>query len=59
MYIIIKGRVAVEQVSETTGQVPIVIAYLADGLHFGELSLLDTQNIDLFAKKSMFASEKE
>lgn len=59
MYIIIKGRVAVEQSSETTGQVPIVIAYLTDGLHFGELSLLDTQKIDLVAKKSIFGSEKE
>ncbi len=41
MYVILKGRVAVEKHSEFTGGVPVVIATLSDGNHFGELSLLD------------------
>ncbi len=41
MYVILKGRVAVEQYSDLTGGVSIVIAMLTDGVHFGELSLLD------------------
>ena len=59
MYIIVKGRVTVEQANKNTGYMPIVIAYLIDGVHFGELSLLDNQKIDLNTKKSIFVNDKE
>jgi len=41
MYVIVKGRVAVEKKSIEIGNLPIVKALLTDGDHFGELSLID------------------
>ena len=41
MYIIVKGRVAVEKKSEEYGMFPLVVALLKDGEHFGELDLID------------------
>ena len=41
MYVIIKGRVAVQIKEESAGNIPVVVALLKDGEHFGELGLID------------------
>ena len=41
MYIILKGRVAVEKKTAEYGHLPVVEALLKDGDHFGELGLID------------------
>lgn len=41
MYVILKGRVAVQIRSQQISNLPRVVALLGDGVHFGELSLLD------------------
>jgi CRP-like cAMP-binding protein len=41
MYIILKGRVAVEKRTPECGMLPVVEALLKDGDHFGELGLID------------------
>ena len=41
MYIILKGRVAVEKKTAEYGMLPVVEALLKDGDHFGELGLID------------------
>jgi len=41
MYIILKGRVAVLQRSEESGNMPRVVYIKNDGEQFGEMSLLD------------------
>ena len=41
MYVIIKGRIAVEKKSVEYGNLPRVIATRTDGEHFGELGLID------------------
>lgn len=41
MYIILKGRVAVEKKTAECGFLPVVQALLKDGDHFGELGLID------------------
>ena len=57
MYVILKGRVAVEQHSDLTGGVPVVIAMLTDGVHFGELSLLDNSQVESNTKKNLLVGE--
>ena len=70
MYIILKGRVAVEKRTAEYGHLPVVEALLKDGDHFGELGLID-QNIirnqtkagnrfgdDLLAERLQFAKRK-
>lgn len=54
MYVILKGRVAVEKTSKETGNLPLVIAILEDGQHFGELSLIDHEKVVNNTKKSHF-----
>jgi CRP/FNR family cyclic AMP-dependent transcriptional regulator len=44
MYVILKGRVAVEKLQY--GNLPIIVALLKDGEHFGELGLIDQEKID-------------
>ena len=44
MYVILKGRVAVEKIEY--GNLPIIVALLKDGEHFGELGLIDQEKID-------------
>jgi CRP-like cAMP-binding protein len=46
MYIILKGRVAVEKAMAEVSNMPVVVALLKDGDHFGELGTVSTQNID-------------
>ena len=46
MYIIVKGRVAVEKRSIEYGYFPLVVALLRDGEHFGELGLIDQDKLD-------------
>lgn len=46
MYVIIKGRVDVEKKSPDSGDLPISVAVLSDGDHFGELSLIDQEKVD-------------
>jgi len=41
MYVIIKGRIAVEKKTADYGYLPRVIATKFDGDHFGELGLID------------------
>jgi len=41
MYVILKGRVAVEKTTVEQGNLPVVQALLNDGDHFGELGLID------------------
>ena len=41
MYIILKGRVAVEIKSEEGENHSYIVALLKDGEHFGELGLID------------------
>lgn len=43
MYIILKGRVAVEKTEY--GGLPLVVALLCDGAQFGELSLVDQKKL--------------
>ena len=45
MYIILKGRVVVEKKSKEYGNLPLVIALLKDGQHFGELSLINQEKV--------------
>ena len=45
MYVILKGRVAVEVTAENS-DIPVVVALLKDGEHFGELGLIDQNRID-------------
>lgn len=45
MYVIIKGRVAVEKTTKEQGNLPVVQAILTDGDHFGELGLIDQNKI--------------
>lgn len=52
MYVILKGRVAVEIKSKETGNLPLVIAILEDGQHFGELSLIDQEKVVNNTRKS-------
>lgn len=52
MYVILKGRVAVEKKTKETGNLPLVIAILEDGQHFGELSLIDQEKVVNNTKKS-------
>jgi CRP-like cAMP-binding protein len=40
LYLIVKGRVAVERQAPEYGNLPVVIATLGDGEQFGELSLI-------------------
>lgn len=54
MYVILKGRVAVEIKSKETGNLPLVIAILEDGQHFGELSLIDQEKVVNNTRKSQF-----
>lgn len=46
MYVILKGRVVVEKKSPESGNLPIVVAILKDGDHFGELGLIDQDKLD-------------
>jgi len=46
MYVILKGRVAVEKASKECSNYPVIVALLKDGDHFGELGIVDTSNID-------------
>jgi len=46
MYVIVKGRVAVEKKSPETNWFPRVVALLKDGDHFGELGLIDQEKLD-------------
>lgn len=50
MYVILKGRVAVEKKSIEYGNLPIIVALLKDGEHFGELGLIDQEKIDRYTK---------
>ena len=70
MYIILKGRVAVEKKTAEYGHLPVVEALLKDGDHFGELGLIDQDIIrkqtkigtlvgdDLMAEKLQYAKRK-
>lgn len=51
MYVILKGRVAVEKKSQEYGNLPIIVALLKDGEHFGELGLIDQARIDKQTKE--------
>lgn len=51
MYVILKGRVAVEKKSQEYGNLPIIVALLKDGEHFGELGLIDQDRIDKQTKE--------
>jgi len=51
MYVILKGRVAVEKKSQEYGNLPIIVALLKDGEHFGELGLIDQERIDKQTKE--------
>ena len=46
MYVILKGRVAVEKLQYGPRNLPIIVALLKDGEHFGELGLIDQEKID-------------
>ena len=46
MYIIIKGRVVVEKKSQKYGNLPINVAMLQGGDHFGELGLINQDRIE-------------
>ena len=41
MYVIVKGRVAVEKKFPAEGNMPRVVAIRTDGEHFGELGMID------------------
>lgn len=70
MYVILKGRVAVEKRTAEQGNLPVVEALLNDGDHFGELGLIDQDLIrkqtktgtyvgdDILAEKLKFAKRK-
>jgi CRP-like cAMP-binding protein len=45
LYVILKGRVAVQINSKEFGSLPVVIATLSDGDHFGELSLISLSRV--------------
>lgn len=45
MYVILKGRVAVEKTQKEQGNLPVVQALLNDGDHFGELGLIDQDKV--------------
>lgn len=51
LYIIIKGRVAVQINSVEYGRLPIVVSTLNDGDQFGELSLISVNNIQDHSNK--------
>lgn len=40
LYILLKGRVAVEKSSNEYGNLPLVVSIIKDGEYFGELSLV-------------------
>ena len=46
MYVVLKGRVAVEKKLPEISNMPVVVALLKDGDHFGELGIVNTSNID-------------
>lgn len=58
MYVILKGRVAVEKKSEECLGHPIIVALLKDGDHFGELGLIDQTNIEDNIKDTAFLHDK-
>jgi CRP-like cAMP-binding protein len=45
LYVIIKGRVAVQILSVDYGRMPVVVATLCDGDQFGELSLISLNKV--------------
>jgi len=46
LYVILKGRIAVEKQTKECGNLPVVVATLSDGEQFGELSLINLQEVD-------------
>jgi CRP-like cAMP-binding protein len=44
MYVILKGSVAVEIKQPDIGNLPIIVALLKDGSHFGELGLIKMED---------------
>jgi trk system potassium uptake protein len=46
MYVILKGRVAVEKLQFGPRNLPVIVALLKDGEHFGELGLIDQEKIE-------------
>ena len=64
MYVILKGRVAVQQTSEEFGNLPRVVYIKTDGEQFGELSLIDQDkvgelNLDPSSKEAAEARASE
>ena len=59
MYIILKGRVVVEKKSQEYGNLPLVVAILKDGYHFGELSLIDQDKVGIDPSDPDWTYEKE
>jgi len=59
MYIILKGRVVVEKQSPEYGNLPLVVAILKDGFHFGELSLIDQDKVGIDPSDPDWTYEKE
>ena len=57
MYVIVKGRVAVEKTSPECDNLPRVVALLKDGEHFGELSLIDREKLAKQSTAPEFMSE--
>jgi len=45
MYVIVKGRIAVEKKSPQEGNMPRVVAICNDGEHFGELGMIDHEKL--------------
>lgn len=59
MYIILKGRVNVQQRSKEHGNLPVVKYVKNDGEQFGELGLIDQGKVDDHTKPTMFINEDE
>ena len=57
MYVVLKGRVAVEKTAPEREGLPLVVALLKDGEHFGELSLIDREKLAKQSTAPEFMSE--
>ena len=51
LYVILKGRVAVQINSQEYGHLPVVVATLSDGDQFGELSLINMNKVQDHSNK--------
>ena len=52
MYVIVKGKVAVQIIKEELGNLPLVISLLGDGDHFGQLTYQEGKSKEKIRRKT-------